>query len=86
MNIFDKMVSRDWDAARRLGCPAATEAERLRRVEAMAAMNPSGFRTPAKQPRRDAQGKTRGDRKREARTRTNAKIKAEQSRAAKHGE
>ncbi|MCO6407330.1 hypothetical protein [Hoeflea alexandrii] len=71
MNIFDKITAAEWKSASRLGSPARNEYEFLLRNEAMARLNPNGFRTPPKEPRIDASGKTRGDRKRQRRDRIN---------------
>lgn len=61
MNIFQYLASRDYDIA--VGVPGQLAMDR--RFAAYAAMTGGkGFRTPPKQPRRDAQGRTRGDRKR----------------------
>lgn len=70
MNIFDKITDAEWKNASRLGRPARDEYEFLFRNEAMARLNPKGFRTPPKEPRVDASGMTRGDRKRQMRERT----------------
>lgn len=86
MNIFRRLVAKEWNKATRLGCPAGSDAESLQRRGAMALLNPNGFRTPPKIPRVDSQGLTRGDRKRAARQATNAKIQAETAaRIAKAG-
>lgn len=73
-SIFSRLVAREraWDFL--LGTPAPDEAARDRRLQAMAALNPAGFRQPKKEPKTDAQGRTRGDRKRLSRARANAKV------------
>lgn len=74
MNIFEKIAFGEAARSVRLGCWSANEADRLRRIEAMAAMNPKGFRAPPKEPRLIRDGKTRGELKREARARANALV------------
>lgn len=74
MNIFEKIVFGEHARAARLGAPSADVGEFLRRWQAMAAMNPKGFRTPPKEPRERRDGKTRGDLKREARARANLSV------------
>jgi len=77
---FRKIVRREADAAFRLGEPAADGAALSRRMNAMASLTQGrGFRVPPKASRVDAQGRTRGDRKRAAYARTIAKIKAQQA-------
>lgn len=75
-NIFTKLA-RSQESIR-IGCPEKNEGERLRRWNAMASMNPNGFRTPKSEPRKDAQGKTRGMRKRELAARYRDLVKASQ--------
>lgn len=74
MNIFKRLIARERAADFRLGMPAADAAARERRMNAMASLNPAGFRQPKREPKTDAQGRTRGDRKRAARARANAKV------------
>lgn len=66
MNIFNKLAAEEQDIAVGVAGKLAVD----RRFAALAAMTGGkGFRVPPKQPRRDAQGMTRGDRKRAARRR-----------------
>lgn len=74
MNIFDKIINRAFKAAVSLGQPAPDFAYRQ---EVMFNMNPNGWPTPKKSQRVDAQGKTRGDHKRAAREKANAKARAQ---------
>jgi hypothetical protein len=67
MNIFQQVLDKEHDTDRRLGMPLSGIA-RERRLNAMAVMNPKGFRTPAKDPAKDSQGRTRGQRKRALRS------------------
>ncbi|WP_306049275.1 hypothetical protein [Oceaniradius stylonematis] len=84
MNSFNRILRRDAEADFRLGTPSKDEAARDRRLTAMASLNPSGFRQHKNEPRKDAQGKTRGDRKREGRARANAKVSEERDEQFMH--
>lgn len=64
MNIFKRVADKHEGDGTRLGFPAKDEGQRMRRDAAMAHMNPNGFRQPKKEPKVDAQGLTRGQRKR----------------------
>jgi hypothetical protein len=65
MNIFNEIAARENANDYRLGMPAANSAHFDRRMTAMAQLtNQKGFRLYPKQPKRDAQGLTRGDRRR----------------------
>lgn len=65
MTIFSEIAAREHANDCRLGMPAANSAHFDRRMTAMAQMtNQKGFRLYPKQPKRDAQGLTRGDRRR----------------------
>lgn len=68
MNAFDKVLAAEYGDDTRLGMPAKDSAHGLRRLAAMERMTGgNGFRAPATKPREDAQGLTRGQRKRKAR-------------------
>ena len=67
MNVFQRLFARQVANDYLLGLPSIDEAHQKRRLNAMASLNPKGFRTPPKTPRTDAQGLTRGDRKRRRR-------------------
>ena len=84
MNIFSKVAQKYEGDATKLGCRSKDEGHKNRRMAAMAAMNPNGFRQYKKEPRLDAQGMTRGQRKRaaEAKRRSVAREQIEQSRKA----
>ena len=65
MNIFDEIAAREHANDYRLGMPSANSAHFDRRMTAMAQLtNGKGFRLYPTQPKRDAQGLTRGDRRR----------------------
>lgn len=69
-NIFDRVIGKERAIETRLGNPLPTREARERRANYFATMtNGKGFRTPPKTPETDAQGRTRGDRKRLARKR-----------------
>ncbi|THK38144.1 hypothetical protein EHS39_11730 [Ensifer sp. MPMI2T] len=79
-NIFDKIVANEYANDTRLGLPSADNGHHSRRLNAMAIMRGwNGFRTPAKEPKKDAQGMTRGDRRRAARAAANARVSEERS-------
>ncbi|QNP78383.1 hypothetical protein [Agrobacterium tumefaciens] len=65
MNIFDKIVGEQTERETSLGAPLRDPLAIQRRLSHFAALTGSrGFRTPKKTPKVDAQGMTRGDRKR----------------------
>lgn len=67
MNIFDKIMFKQAEQETRLGNPLRDTAAIQRRLTNFAQiMGGKGFRTPKKSPRVNAQGLTRGDRKRAA--------------------
>lgn len=75
MNAFSKVLTVEAESATRLGNPSADYGAHERRMNAMATMTgTAGFRVPPLAPKTDAQGKTRGDRKRELRVATAAKV------------
>lgn len=79
MNIFEKIFVGDRAAERRLGNPSADYAAQQRRLNVMATMTGSdGFRIPPMQPRVNADGTTRGQRKAKARARLIEKETARQ--------
>lgn len=75
MNIFDQAVA-DYHANDfKLGMPSTDEGHRVRRLTVMEKLTGGkGFRQPAKEPAVRANGKTRGEMKREARERANANV------------
>lgn len=64
MNIFNKIIKADNDAAFRLGSPAPNEEAHARRLAAMELLNPNGFKTKPNTPAKNADGLTRGQRRR----------------------
>lgn len=71
MNIFDELVLKENANDVRIGRPFDNQAHLLRTMNAMSLMTGgNGFRVPPKQPKADAQGMTRGDRKRKMRAET----------------
>lgn len=76
MNIFDKIITDENEADRRLG--NRWLGSQTRRMEIMARMNPKGFPTPAMEPRVVRDGKTRGQLKRERRAVMREDVRAEQ--------
>lgn len=75
MQIFHKALEAEYADDTKLGMPSKDEGHRVRRLAAMERMTGGrGFTKPAKEPRKDAQALTRGDRKRTARAATNAKV------------
>lgn len=84
-NIFNEIVAGEHANDTKLGLPSTdpTHAARRRTImEHMAGGN--GWRTPPKEPKRDAQGLSRGDRKRLARERANAKVSESRDRQFMH--
>jgi len=76
-NAFQRVLSREYGEDRLLGMPARDQMHHDRRMNAMAQMTGGrGFRTPAKEVRRFADGTTRGERKRQRRSAANATIRA----------
>jgi hypothetical protein len=68
MNIFQKIMQDQGKLERSLGNPLRDPAAIERRLNVMATMTGGkGFPIPPKTPRVDAQGRTRGERKRAAR-------------------
>lgn len=75
MQIFQKALEAEYADDTKLGMPSRDEGHRARRLAVMERMTGGrGFERPAKEPRKDAQGRTRGDRKRAARAAANAKV------------
>lgn len=66
MNIFNRILFRDHRQSLRIGNPLGRDSGPfLARMNSLAMLREGrGFRTPPKQPAVDAQGMTRGDRKR----------------------
>jgi len=75
MSIFNKIIEAEHADDYRLGMPAKDAAHFLRCMTAMDNMRGgNGFIKPQKELRKDAQGLTRGDRKRALRAATNEKV------------
>lgn len=66
MNIFNRILNREFRQSVTLGNPLGRDSGPfLARMNQLATMrNNRGFRTPPLEPRKDAQGLTRGERKR----------------------
>lgn len=78
-NAFRKVIHRDATEPFRLGCPAPDADASKRRMQAMFELTGGrGFRQPKTPPKVDAQGRTRGDRKRALRDAANAKERVRQ--------
>ena len=82
-NIFEKLVSDEFDAAKRLGCPSENEGDFLRRRAFFASLNPQGFRQYPKGPKLNKNGETRGDVRKKLRARALENIRLERSSAPK---
>ncbi|MBY3543626.1 hypothetical protein HFN71_28495 [Rhizobium laguerreae] len=75
MNIFDKAVADEYANDTKLGMPSTDEGHFARRLALMERITGGkGFRTQPKLPAVRANGKTRGEMKRGARERANAKV------------
>jgi hypothetical protein len=76
MNIFSKIVEDEYKNDTKLGMPSTDTGHHQRRLNLMSRITGGrGFRVPAKEPAlRGTTGKTRGQMKREARERANAKV------------
>ncbi|RWN51427.1 MAG: hypothetical protein EOS04_24460 [Mesorhizobium sp.] len=75
MNALSRIITAEAVAVTRLGNPSQDYAAQQRRLTAMATMTGThGFRVPQIEPKTDAQGLTRGDRKRAARAAASAKV------------
>lgn len=75
MNVFTKLANDELADASRLGSPAKDATALARRTDTMSrATGGKGFRTPAKEPMKAADGTTRGQRKRALRAATNGKV------------
>lgn len=86
MNIFNKIVADEYANDTTLGLPSTDTMHFLRRMNAMSTMRGgNGFRTPAKEPKKDAQGLTRGQRKEKARLAANARVSEERELEFMHG-
>ncbi len=73
MNVFEKLAEAERKLYVLLGVPLG-ELNVGRMTLMRALRGGKGFQTEAKEPRKDAQGLTRGDRKRALRMATNAKV------------
>jgi hypothetical protein len=83
---FQKVLAAEYGSDTKLGMPARDEAHGLRRLAAMKRMTDgNGFRVPATKPRRDAQGLTRGQRRRAAYAVAMAKVSEERAPEYMHG-
>jgi hypothetical protein len=75
MKAFEAVVAKEHENDTRLGMPSTDLGHFARRMTAMENMTGgNGFGKMPKLPRKDAQGLTRGDRKRALREATNAKV------------
>jgi hypothetical protein len=85
LNIFEKLAA-DYHANDfKLGMPSTDEGHRVRRLTVMEKLTGGrGFRQPAKEPAVRANGKTRGEMKREARERANANVSEFRERQFRH--
>ena len=83
-NVFSKILYEDASLETRLGMPSKNGDEALRRAQRMFTMTRgNGFRVYPDEPRKDSQGRTRGDRKRALR---HAAAQAEIERQRKEAE
>lgn len=74
-NIFQRISASEQANDFKLGMPSTDEAHRARRLTLMETLTDGkGFRIPAKEPKRNAAGLSRGDRKRIARSAADAKV------------
>lgn len=86
MNIFNKIVADENANDTKLGLPSTDEGHFQRRMDIMKAIrNGAGFRQNPKKPKKDAQGMTRGDRKRAARDLANSKVSEYREPQFRHG-
>jgi hypothetical protein len=84
VNIFDQIIARDADRETTLGNPLKDSVAIARRQNHFATLRDmKGFRIPPVQPKTNAAGLTRGDRKRAARVTANAREKIRQLGEAK---
>lgn len=75
MNALAKILDAEAVATTRLGNPSEDYGAQQRRLTAMATMTgTAGFRVPPVEPAKDAQGLTRGDRKRKSYATAMAKV------------
>lgn len=75
MKAFDAVVAREHENDTKLGMPSTDAGHFHRRMAVMQQMTGgAGFSPMPKEPRKDAQGMTRGDRKRALREAANAKV------------
>lgn len=85
MNIFNKIVADEYANDTRLGLPSTDTMHFLRRMNVMSTMRGgNGFRVPAKEQKRDAQGLTRGERKEIVRMAANARVSEDRSNLHMH--
>lgn len=74
-NIFTTLANREHENDSKLGMPSTSLEHHVRRLTLMERLaGGKGWRNPKKESRRDAQGLTRGQRKRALREATNAKV------------
>ncbi|SFB52629.1 hypothetical protein SAMN03159496_04673 [Rhizobium sp. NFR07] len=72
---FQKVLDKEHENDSKLGMPSTSLEHHVRRLTLMERLaGGKGWRDPKKEPRRDAQGLTRGQRKRALRETTNAKV------------
>ncbi|NTA48186.1 hypothetical protein G6L34_08770 [Agrobacterium tumefaciens] len=74
-NVFEKLAQREHENDTKLGMPSTDPAHLDRRMHLMSVLTGGkGFSNQPKEPRKFADGTTRGDRKRAARYAANAKV------------
>lgn len=74
-SAFNAVLTKEHANDTKLGMPSTDEAHFARRMTIMERMaGGKGWSSPAREPKKDAQGLTRGDRKRAARERANTAV------------
>ena len=77
-NVFDKLAQREHENDTKLGMPSTDPAHFDRRMHLMSSITGgNGWSKLPREPRKFADGTTRGDRKRAARAAANAKVSEE---------
>lgn len=82
--IFSEHVAREQASEHTLGNRLGDEAANERRLNFFASLNPAGFRQPKKSVATDAQGRTRGDKKRARRAAAMNKVSEERPEKYRH--
>ncbi len=84
-NIFTDLATREHDNDTKLGMPSTSLEHHIRRLTLMERIaGGKGWRTPAKELRKFSDGTTRGQRKRLARERANAKVSEQRTNEFRH--